>query len=259
MSALLSRLPVRISLVAGIVVLAILVGRGAFREPQQLCVQSVPGTVVTVRGTAMTATHVPLVFSVVTGRSSLAIDTVDGQHAEGSLIVHDARSPSVSLAQGSLGETQIDFCNFLSDGDTYATEQDGVITVYVLGAKNITPTGFTLTRAMRDGVRAPARVEVSPNGVYAAYITWDEEVGAMVLGVAEVSGKNNVVLATVAPEQGEIAFDEFFWSGSRSIVYAEVTTLADGPDENGNMHERLLFSIDAVTHARETMHSDRVK
>lgn len=258
MNAFLSRLPVRIFLALLLTVLVFGVGKSIFREPQQLCMRSTtPGTVVTVRGTSMTSTYVPLAFSVPMGRSTIVVDTPDGQHAEGTLAVYDARSPSMAFREGTVGDqVEVDFCNFFEIGDVYATERDGVIAVYRVGSS--TPTGFTLTRAERDGVLAPARVIVSPSGVHVAYITWDAEKGATVFGVAEVSGKNNVVLAELTPEQGEIALDEFSWSGSKSVAYAEVVPLASGPDAQGNAHERTLYRIDVATHVRSGVHVDLV-
>lgn len=258
MNTFLSRLPVRIALAVGVAAVAFLVVLGTFREPQGLCMQSTPGTTVTVRGVTMTATHVPLTFSVAMGRSPITIETEGGQRAEGTLTVYDAHSPSLSLTEGSAGETRIDFCNFLSEWDTYTTEKDGVITAYRVGATDVLPTGFSLTRAERDGVLAPAKAIASPSGIYVAYITWDPTLGATVLGVAEATGKNPVVLASLTPEQGEMAIDELSWSGSKAVAYAEILPLTDGPDENGNAHEKTLYRIDVATRVREGVHIDLV-
>lgn len=258
MNTLLSRIPVRIALAVGVAAAAFLIVRGTFREPQQLCMRSTPGTIVTVRGVTMTATHVPLAFSVAMGRSPITIEATGGERAEGTLTVYDAHSPSLSLTEGSVGETKIDFCNFLSEWDTYTTEKDGVITAYRVGATNVQPTGFSLTRVERDGVLAPAKAIASPSGTYVAYITWDPTLGATILGVAEATGKNPVVLASLTPEQGEMAINELSWSGSKAVAYAEIRPLADGPDENGNAREKTLYRINVTTHAREGVHIDLV-
>ena len=251
MRAIFSSLPFRLALAGVVAVLAVVVVAGVFREPQRLCMQAAPGTVVTMRGVDMLATFMPLEFSIPTGRSSVAVTTVDGQRVEGTIRVYDAHSPVLSIDTDAV---EIDFCTFLVDGDTYATEHDGVITVYKARPEDVVPTGFTLTRAMRDGVLAPARAIVSPSGIYVAYITWDVDRGATELHVAEVSGKNDVVLASLTPEQGEMALEELSWSGSWAVAYAEVLPMTDGPDAEGNAHEKTLYRVDVATHVREGVH-----
>lgn len=237
----------RIVIAALLVPIVFLVGCSVFREPQRLCFAfSEPGTVLTVRGVALTSTHVPVAFSVPTGKSDVTVVTADGTVASGTLSVFDARSPEFTLDNaGVQALTRIDFCNFMSV-ETYAVEENGVITVY-RASNGIAPTGFTLTRAERDGILAPVNAIVSPNGVYVAYITWDPAANATVLGVAEVDGKNPIVLASLTPEHGEIALDELSWSGSERVAYAEVVPLEGGPDADGNTRQKNVYRVNVKT------------
>lgn len=227
-----------------------------FREPQQLCFSSVtPGVALTIRAITVTSTHVPVAFSVPTGRSAVTMSTPDGTHADGTLTVFDAKSPKLVLDNTVIANlARVDFCNFMSKGDVYVVEQDGVLVAYRATDTSVEPTGFTLTRTERDGTLAPAKAIASPNGMYIASITWDFAANAQVLSVAEADGKNAVVLATLTPEQGEFAFDEFSWSSSAKVAYAEVTPIVDAPDADGNTREKTAYRMDVKTRIREAVH-----
>lgn len=259
--AFLSRPAGRIAFAVVVAAFVFVTGSQFFREPMPMCLRAtMPGTVVTVRGIAHTTTYVPEAFSLPLGASSVVVDTPDGRHATGTVTVYDGKSAVLSFASTDTrlvpGEVEVDMCAFLADSTTYATENDGVITVEYSGTHGVERPGFTLTRSMRDGERAPANVEVSPDGRYVAYITWNATTETMDLGVAEVSGKNNVVLASLTPEQGEMPLEDLAWSGSRSVVYAETVPLPDGPDAAGNTRQKTLYKFDVFTHARSGIHID---
>lgn len=252
---LLSR-PAAYVVVAAVVVAVFFGVRSVMREPQQLCFRaSVPGTVLTVRGMTVTSTYVPVAFTLPEGRSAVTIETTDGTRAEGTITVASAERMTLTLDNEIVRDlTRVDFCDALSTFDTYAVEVGGVITVYRTTTGGIAPTGFTLTRAERDGITAPANAIVSPNGVYVAYITWDPTLNATTLSVAEVSGKNATVLASLTPEQGEMALNELSWSSSASVAYAEIVPMVDAPDADGNAHEKTLYRIEVLSRIRTGVH-----
>lgn len=259
--AFLSRPAGRIAFAVVVAALVFVTGSQFFREPMPMCLRATtPGTVVTVRGIAHTTTYVPEAFSLPLGASSVVVDTPDGRHATGTVTVYDGKSAVLSFASTDTrlvpGEVQVDLCTFLADSTTYVTENDGVIIAQVSRSRGVEKTGFSLSRSTRDGVRAPANVKVSPDGRYVAYITWNATTETMDLGIAEVSGKNNVVLASLTPEQGEMPLEDLSWSGSRAVTYAEIVPLPDGPDAAGNTRQKTLYKIDALTHAKSGIHID---